>query len=232
MSRLISATVLCLVALAFGLSSVACDSATTDCRTVGQECAEGFSCLQNSEGAYECLSSTSATFNGSGSQGAGAATGSETGGEQTSTGSSSAGGSSDGPATTCLYPYGASSLDKDFGLACTEDSECVHGVCMLPGDEGNITNEVFGFCTRGCNCDDSSDAQLSSEDGEHHCVHPGGCFIGESQGAWRHAAARCSSLDDCLALDTRYTDCATTDSKTVVEDTCGSLKKVCQAHVN
>jgi len=138
----------------------------------------------------------------------------------------------DGPTTTCEYPYGATNLEKDFGEACTENSECAHGLCMLPGMDGNITNNVFGFCSRGCNCDDSLDAQITSQDPDHNCVEPGGCFVGASQGGWRHAAVRCSTLDDCQAIDSRYTDCSTTDQKTVVEDTCGSLKRVCQAHAN
>ena len=134
------------------------------------------------------------------------------------------------PATTCKYNYGDSEVENDFGKACEENADCAHGVCMMPGDDGNITNAVFGFCTRGCDCGNSEDAQVSSSD--YHCVYPGNCFIGESQGAWRYVAPQCSSVDECTAIDARYTDCATTDSMTVAAKTCGSLRKVCQAHSN
>ena len=209
----------------FSLVALGCDGAasgSSDCRNAGQECAEGWTCQANDAGAYECLSATGGSFQtGDPNNPSGGADPSGDGGE----------GANDGPpATDCLYPFGASDLGEDFGIACTSDNECLHGTCLMPADEGNVTNNVFGFCTRGCDCDDASDAKLSSEDDTYHCVYPGGCFIGESQGAWRHAVLKCSSIDDCQAVDPRYTHCATTDSMTVVEDTCGSLRKVCQAH--
>ena len=140
---------------------------------------------------------------------------------------------SDGPTTSCTRNYDASITAEDFGVACTSDSECAQGECLMPGDEGNITNAVFGFCTRACDCDAGSDsASLSSSDANYHCVYPGGCFVGESQGAWRYAAPKCSDVSDCEAIDARYTECATTNQTTVIDTTCGSLTKVCQAHAN
>lgn len=212
---------------ALALLSSACDSgtgATTDCRTAGQECAEGWSCQANESGAYECMSASGSGF-ATGDPNAAGGDNTDNGGEGSDTS-----GATEPPATDCLYPFGTSELGQDFGQACTSDDECLHGTCMMPGMEGNITNAVFGFCTRGCDCDDAADATLSSEDDTYHCVYPGGCFIGESQGAWRHAVLKCSTVADCQAIDERYTDCATTDSKTVVSETCGSLRKVCQAH--
>jgi len=208
--------------LSLALYGVACDAgtaATSDCRTAGQECAEGWSCQADATGNYECVSAF--------------ATGDPNAvGDDNGDGTSTNGGSgTDGPPSTdCLYPFGSADLGQDFGQACEADADCAHGTCLLPGMDGNVTNAVFGFCTRGCDCDDAADAKLSSEDDTYHCVYPGGCFIGESQGAWRHAVLKCSTVEDCQAVDARYTDCATTDSKTVVEDTCGSLRKVCQAH--
>ncbi len=221
MSRIASFTFLMFI-VAAPLFGGACDSAssgTGDCRTLGQECAEGFSCAQNASGSYECLAS----------EGSGFATG-----DPNAPGDGGGGdggvGSTQPASTDCLYPFGGLELETDFGRACTTDADCSHGACILPGMEGNITNNLFGFCSRGCDCDDAAAAKLSSEDETYHCVYPGGCFIGESQGAWRHAALRCSSVEDCQMVDSRYTHCATTDSMTVVEDTCGSLRKVCQAH--
>jgi hypothetical protein len=140
----------------------------------------------------------------------------------------------DGPTTSCVRGYDATVTAQDFGQACTADSECVHGSCLMPNADGNITNNVFGFCTRACDCETSGGdaASIASSDPDYHCVYPGGCFVGTSQGAWRYAAPKCSDVSDCEAIDARYTDCATTDQKTVLEDTCGSLTKVCQAHAN
>ena len=138
----------------------------------------------------------------------------------------------DGPSTICAYNFEAATVAADFGQACTSDGECSHGACIMPGDDGNITNEVFGFCTRACDCEtsDGSNASLASTDPDYSCIYPGGCYVGQSQGAWRHAAPKCSSVSDCQAIDSRYTDCKTTSSSTVVEKTCGSLIKVCQPH--
>ena len=124
------------------------------------------------------------------------------------------------------------SIALDYGFACDSADDCAHQTCIMPGDDGNITNDVFGFCSRGCDCDDAEVAKLPSDGPVHNCVYPGGCFVGQSQGAWRHAVLKCSTLEDCTAVDARYTDCSTTSSMTVVDDTCGNLKKVCQAHAN
>lgn len=140
----------------------------------------------------------------------------------------------DGPTTSCERGYDTTATTQDFGQACTADSECAHGTCLMPGEDGNITNDVFGFCTRACDCETSGGdaASISSSDPDYHCVYPGGCYVSQSQGAWRYAAPKCSSVDDCQAIDSRYTDCSTTDQKTVLEETCGSLTKVCQAHAD
>jgi hypothetical protein len=122
----------------------------------------------------------------------------------------------DGPTTSCVRGYDATVTAQDFGQACTDDSECAHASCLMPNADGNIGDA----------------ASIASSDPDYHCVYPGGCFVSTSQGTWRYAAPKCSDVSDCEAIDARYTDCATTDQKTVLEDTCGSLTKVCQAHAN
>ena len=59
----------------------------------------------------------------------------------------------------------------------------LHQTCLMPGDTGNITNDVFGFCTRGCDCDDAGDAAMPGADPDYSCIYPGGCYVGQSQGA-------------------------------------------------
>lgn len=133
------------------------------------------------------------------------------------------------PLSTCLYNYGAKGTEEDFGKACTSGTDCAHGVCMAPGDKGNISNNVFSFCTRGCDCDNSSDASVSGSDGNWSCAYPGNCFVGQSKGAWRHVVPKCATLDDCLAIDSRFTHCESTSFQNVTESDCGQLHKVCQA---
>ena len=139
------------------------------------------------------------------------------------------------PATQCLYNYTLRQADSgpDFGQACTAPEQCAYGVCMLPGAVGNITNDIFGFCTRGCDCDcvagDECPQSVSGQDPLYSCVYPGGCFPGQSQGQWRHVAPKCNSLDDCKELDERYTHCTKTYLMNASDSTCGQEAKVCMA---
>jgi hypothetical protein len=140
----------------------------------------------------------------------------------------------DGPTSQCLYGYGTAGATSDFGVACTSNADCQYGVCMQPGDKGNITNAAFGFCTRGCDCDDSTASRVSGDDEAlYSCAYPGGCFVGQSKGGWRHVVPRCTTLADCTAIDSRYTLCGSTSSSVVFSDPayagCGQLDKVCQA---
>ncbi len=103
-----------------------------------------------------------------------------------------------------------------FGGGCTDDRECVFQECMMPGDPGNTTNSLFGFCTRGCDCNGSDAAKLSEEEKkEYACVYPTGFASA------RHVVIYCQTLNDCLTRDPRWTACKSPSS--------GGLKKVCMA---
>ena len=145
------------------------------------------------------------------------------------------GGTSLTPATQCLYDYTAAedTAVPDFGLPCTAPEDCAYGVCMVPSAVGNITNDTFGFCTRGCDCDcvagDACPQSVKGSDPDYSCVYPGGCFPGESKGQWRYVVPKCSSVDDCKLLDERYTHCTKTYLTNTSDSTCGQEAKVCMA---
>lgn len=139
--------------------------------------------------------------------------------------------------TTCLYAHTAEAgAVEDFAQSCESDADCSFGVCMMPGDKGNLSNGVFGFCTRACDCDCGTDPDctqsVSSSDPNWSCAYPGGCWTGESQGQWRHVLKKCGSVADCQAIDSRYTHCAKTYLENALNDPdklCGQDHKVCQA---
>ena len=108
----------------------------------------------------------------------------------------------DGPLTTCAYSFTKGTGTKAFGQACTQDSDCEF-VCIMPGAAGNTTNEKFGFCTRGCDCNNDESSRLTSEQKTTlTCLYPYG-----DQGANRHVAVRCSTVADCTAVDPGWTEC-------------------------
>lgn len=133
-----------------------------------------------------------------------------------------------GPLTQCAY---TSTPDGELiGAGCETAEDCGTGVCLKPGDGGNITNALFGFCTRSCNCNDDPNMTVESSHGTFSCVYPGGCFPGTGASKYRQVVPKCNSLTDCQAIDVRYTHCQATDSATAIPDTsCGHLHKVCQA---
>ena len=122
-----------------------------------------------------------------------------------------------GPYTVCTYQYpeGDKSL-KGYGEDCTTNEECAHGVCMMPGDSGNITNTQFGFCTRGCDCNDDEASRLTEDEKENYeCIYP----PTPDQNS-RHVVIECTSLDFCLKISDLYTECSTSS---------GTARKVCKA---
>ncbi len=120
------------------------------------------------------------------------------------------------PLTQCIYSYGNEVAGNDYGESCTSDSECAYGVCLMPGDQGNITNESFGFCTRGCDCDNSDGAKIPEDDKEIlECLYPPG-----NQGEDHHVVIQCSSVADCTDIDAGWTECSTSS---------GTAQNVCKA---
>ena len=241
MSPLFARMTLFILLLALPLYAIACDAGdgggdgnvTSDCRQAAWACASGFTCTEDGQGDYTCVADGADPGGGDEDdvQGPGDPPSSDAGGGGPEPDTAEIPGLSGGPSTECLYTYGTADFASDFGQACDADSGCAHGACIMPGDEGNITNDLFGFCSRGCDCDDAGAAALSGSDPDYECAYPGGCWVSQSQGAWRHAVLKCSTLDDCLTVDPRYTDCEYTGKLTVIEgETCGSLTKVCQAH--
>jgi hypothetical protein len=88
----------------------------------------------------------------------------------------------------------------------------------MPGDPGNITNEVFGFCTRGCDCNDDPEAKLSDEDkASLLCLYPQG------EKTRHHVVLKCASAGDCEAVDAGWKGCFVPET--------GAVKDVCHAHL-
>ena len=124
----------------------------------------------------------------------------------------------DGATSTCDFNYtNHNDTLKDFGESCASNNECAFGVCIMPGASGNIINSQFGFCSRGCNCDNATSSQLTVEQKTHlTCLDPAGF-----QGAKRMVVPICAGVADCQAIDAGWTACATPNT--------GAAAKVCQA---
>lgn len=107
------------------------------------------------------------------------------------------------PAGTGKCDYSTTDLGagKGLGEACTEHYECRYGLCLPPGD-GNLVNTQFGFCTRGCDCGDTTTQLTAAEKESYVCLLPPG-----NQGRWRHVVPKCHSVDDCKALSPQWTQC-------------------------
>jgi len=127
------------------------------------------------------------------------------------------------PATGCNLSFAVRNVNgKGFGEGCTTDAECMYGECMMPGDPGNDTNSVFGFCTRGCDCQNATDSQIPNDLSEVlECRYPTD-GVGTFK-AYHHVVVECSSGDlaMCQALDSRWTECYLPST--------GGARKVCGA---
>lgn len=106
---------------------------------------------------------------------------------------------------------------KDFGESCASNSECRFGECIMPGTGGNITNAQFGFCSRGCNCENNTDSRIPDGDREVLlCLYPSGFKD------FHHVTVRCKTVDDCKAVDAGWTDC-TLPNTGAVQNLCHAL---------
>jgi hypothetical protein len=121
------------------------------------------------------------------------------------------------PLTMCDLNFAAENAAlKGFGRGCEQDSECAFSECLMPGTGGNITNSIFGFCTRGCDCENNTASQLPADKKEElDCLYPAGFRN------MHHVVVECNSVAECQALDPRWNDCRLADS--------GNARKVCHA---
>lgn len=132
-------------------------------------------------------------------------------------GSGSSGSTFSGPYTNCQFAYDMEDSSKaPFGAGCTTDADCAYGACIQPGSTGNITNDQFGFCTRACDCNEDTTSRLSEEEkAKYECIYPS-----SPAQDYRHVVIECTSLADCTAVDSRWTECSTGT---------GTARKVCKA---
>ncbi len=130
-------------------------------------------------------------------------------------------GGSSGPTTTCSYPTSEGTSGKEMGASCTTNAECATNFCMMPGAAGNLSNEVFGFCSRSCDCNDDAGTRIATEDANlYECVYPAG-----NQGKNRHVVLECTKLADCQDVDPAWTQCFSGSGIVGI----GTIKKICTA---
>ncbi len=117
----------------------------------------------------------------------------------------------DGPLSICKYGYVVTNAaGKGIGEECNDASECEFGVCIKPGDDGNPTsgseviNTNFGFCTRGCDCDNDTSSRLSDAEKPNFV-----CYVGPngSQGKLKYVLPRCTSVSTCASFASGWSDC-------------------------
>ena len=121
-----------------------------------------------------------------------------------------------GPYTTCAYGYAVTNESgKEIGEPCTSGDECRYGVCIQPDDPYNDVNDAFGFCSRGCDCNDDPASRLPDEwDGVYLCRYTTG-----DQGSHRMVQIECRNDGDCQAHG--WTRCSGAIS--------GTARRVCLA---
>jgi hypothetical protein len=130
-------------------------------------------------------------------------------------------GGTSGPTTTCSYPTSEGTSGKEMGASCTTNSECATNFCMMPGAAGNLSNEVFGFCSRSCDCNDDPGTRVATEDANiYECVYPAG-----NEGKNRHVVLECTNLADCQDVDPAWRECFAGSGIVGI----GTIKKICAA---
>lgn len=127
-------------------------------------------------------------------------------------------GGTGGPLTVCDFNYKVkNATGKEIGQACESDSECEYNVCLKPGATGNLTNAQFGFCTRGCDCNEDVASRIPVEEKDLlSCLYPPG-----NQGKQHHVVLKCNGVSDCTDVEPAWTSCTTPSS--------GGARPVCQA---
>jgi hypothetical protein len=141
------------------------------------------------------------------------------GGGETTGGVDTTGGGGDtgGSLTGCDWPYSVvNAAGKQFGEGCTSNAECIYNACVMPGDPGNITNSQVGFCSRGCDCNNDTNAQIPADQKDNFdCLYPSG-FVNR-----HHIVVECTNLGVCQGLDSRWTECKLPNT--------GGARRVCHA---
>jgi|GEM_PF-1549003 len=128
-------------------------------------------------------------------------------------------GTNSGPLTKCdLSIVEKNPNTGGYSEGCETSADCDFGVCMKPGDAGNLTNTKFGFCTRGCECGDDVTSQLSDAEKVEgwSCLYPPTPAQHK-----RHLVFKCNSVAQCQAFDPAWNACRLPSS--------GGSRNVCHA---
>lgn len=120
------------------------------------------------------------------------------------------------PGGKCDYVATDQGSGGEFGTGCTTNAECKWSECLQPSEGGNLTNDTFGFCTRGCDCGTTETTIPSGDKEALLCLYPPG-----NQRKWAHITVRCETVADCQALDSRWTACKIPSA--------GGLQTICHA---
>lgn len=128
-------------------------------------------------------------------------------------------GGQSGPYTRCDYGIVEKNPNTGgYSEACESSADCDYGVCLKPGDAGNTTNTAFGFCSRGCDCNDDVNSRLSPDEKLEgwSCLYP----TTPAQHK-RHVVLQCSSVAQCQTFDARWNACRLPEA--------GGSRRVCHA---
>ena len=108
-----------------------------------------------------------------------------------------------GKLPTCTPPQITNAAGLLLGYPCTTSADCKYGVCDL---QALSTGGAFGICTKlGCTCGVSAPCDLDQIPGQtpaFTCIIP--------SGGTAHCVPKCTSVDQCTAIDPRYNACTNT----------------------